>query len=142
MTAGPRPRSSCTCVRSADRRRVLDAALGPQLVQAALDLERRALPDVAFEHLAVIADMLDDADGPVLGQAELLAVIAFGADEALDRPDWSDFSASSTFFDVMPSSSALIIAKSVHLTMSNHWSSPWRTAGPSGSLEMISGSTM
>ncbi len=24
--------------------------------------------------------------------------------------------------------------------MSNHWSSPWRTAGPSGSFEMISGS--
>ena len=23
--------------------------------------------------------------------------------------------------------------------MSNHWSSPWRTTGPSGSLEMISG---
>src|ERR1039458_8069652 len=70
--------------RSADRRRVLDAALVPQFVQTAVDFQRRVLPDIAFERLAVIADELDDADRPVLAQAQLLAVIAFGADETLD----------------------------------------------------------
>jgi general L-amino acid transport system substrate-binding protein len=47
-----------------------------------------------------------------------------------------------TFACVTPSSSALISAKTVHLTISSHWSSPWRTSGASGSLEMISGRTM
>ncbi|MNC92681.1 hypothetical protein D3C83_91490 [compost metagenome] len=45
-------------------------------------------------------------------------------------------------FDEIPISSASIIANSDHLTMSNQRSSPWRTAGPSGSLEMISGRMM
>ena len=37
--------------------------------------------------------------------------------------------------------SAMISAFSVQRTMSVNWSSPWRTSGPSGSLEMISGRT-
>ncbi len=41
-----------------------------------------------------------------------------------------------------PISSASIIAISVQRTISNHRSSPWRTAGPSGSFEMISGKMM
>ena len=45
----------------------------------------------------------------------------------------------STLAAVMPNSSAWIIAKSVQRTMSAHSSSPWRTAGPSGSLEITSG---
>jgi len=48
----------------------------------------------------------------------------------------------SIVFEVTPSSSALIIAKCTHLTMLNHWSSPCRTAGPSGSFEMMSGRIM
>ena len=63
-------RSSC---RSPDRRRVLDAALGPEPVEAAADAELGAGADIALEHLAVVADVLDDAHDPVLGQAELLA---------------------------------------------------------------------
>src|SRR5215469_1143482 len=70
--------------RLPDRRRVLDAAFGPQRVEAALDLERRALSDVALEHLAVVAHVFDDAHRPVFGQPELFAVIAFGAHELLD----------------------------------------------------------
>ena len=69
---------------SADRRRVLDTALGPQFVQTAFDFERRAQSDVPLEQLAVVADLFHDADGPVLGQAELLAEIAFGSDKSLD----------------------------------------------------------
>src|SRR5215831_12152284 len=43
------------------RRGVLQAALGPQRVEATFDLQRRAFADVAVEHLAVIADMAHDA---------------------------------------------------------------------------------
>ena len=53
-----------------------------------------------------------------------------------------DLASSSTLAAVMPFSSAAICPKAIHLTMSNHWSSPCRTAGASGSLEMVSGSTM
>src|SRR5689334_15850812 len=44
---------------SANRRRVLQAAILPQGVLAALDLERRVLADVAVEDLAVVAHLLD-----------------------------------------------------------------------------------
>ena len=50
-----------------------------------------------------------------------------------------DFSASSMFFEVMPSSSALIIAYNVHFTISIQSSSRSRTTGASGSFEMTSG---
>src|SRR6267142_6822392 len=56
---------------STNRRRVLDTPLGPQPVETAADAELRAWPDVAIEALAVVADLLDDAHHPVLGQAEL-----------------------------------------------------------------------
>src|SRR3954463_7877916 len=69
---------------SADRRRVLEATFGPQRVEAARDLERRALPDILLEHLAVISDVLDDAISPILGQPELLAVVTFGTEQAFD----------------------------------------------------------
>src|SRR5215467_4476679 len=69
---------------SAHRRRVHDAALGPQRVQAARDLERRVLSDVALEHLAVVPDMLDDAVDPVLGEAELLAERVLRPEQAAD----------------------------------------------------------
>src|SRR5215510_10999701 len=67
-----------------DRRGVLNSPLGPQPIDAAADTEPRASPDVALKRLAVVADMLDDAHRPILGQADLLAEIAFGADQALD----------------------------------------------------------
>ena len=49
---------------------------------------------------------------------------------------------SSRFAEVTPYSSAAIRAFSVQRTMSAHWLSPWRTTGPSGSFEMISGRMM
>ena len=49
------------------------------------------------------------------------------------------FSISSTFFEVMPYSSASSMAYCDQRTMSANWLSPWRTTGPKGSLEMISG---
>src|SRR5499427_11105648 len=69
---------------SPDRRRVLNATLGPQPVDAAADAEPRAAPDIALEDFTIVADMLDDAHHPVLGQAELLAEIALGPDQSLD----------------------------------------------------------
>src|SRR5205809_4011028 len=49
---------------SADRHRVDQPALGPQIVVAALDFERRAEPEMLVEDLAVIADRLDCVVGP------------------------------------------------------------------------------
>src|ERR1700722_1790593 len=67
---------------SPDRRRVLDAAGAPELIEAAGNAELRSRADIALIDFAVIADAADDADGPVLGQPEFFAVIAFGADQA------------------------------------------------------------
>src|SRR6266850_5370133 len=67
-------------VRSAlpDRRCVLDAAVAPQRIEPARDLQLRSVADIAVVDLTIIADMADDADGPVLGQAEVFAIRAFG----------------------------------------------------------------
>ncbi|MGO8396584.1 hypothetical protein ACC760_39385, partial [Rhizobium ruizarguesonis] len=46
-----------------NRRCVLDAALVPQSIQAARDLEVATLTDVALEDFAIIADALDDGQG-------------------------------------------------------------------------------
>src|SRR3546814_10347366 len=45
----------------------------------------------------------------------------------------------SMFAASIPNSSAWIIANTDHITMSFHWESFWRTTGPSGSLEIVSG---
>src|SRR3978361_707412 len=66
---------------SPDRRCVLYAAGVPELVQATWNLQLGFGADIALVDFAVIADMADDARGPVLGETELLAVIAFGADQ-------------------------------------------------------------
>src|ERR1051326_3039882 len=66
-------------VRSAHRQPVLQAALGPQRIEPARDLERRALAYIAIETLTVIADVLDDAVGPIVGQSERLPELAFNA---------------------------------------------------------------
>src|SRR5438132_11990105 len=82
---GPQPAAVHPAeLASPDRRRVLNATLTPQPVDAAADAEPRAGPDVALEDFTIVADMLDDAHRPVLGQAELLAEIALGPDQPLD----------------------------------------------------------
>src|SRR5216684_4582896 len=77
------PRSDRPARPSPDRRRVLEPAFRPQCVEAAGDLQGRSLADIALEHFTIVADVLDDAHGPVLGEAELFAVIAFRAHHAL-----------------------------------------------------------
>src|SRR5215470_1027760 len=59
---------------SPDRRRVLDAAGVPELVEAARNMQVRFAADIALIDFAVIADMADDAHRPVLGQPEILAI--------------------------------------------------------------------
>src|ERR1700694_1197933 len=66
------------------RRGVLDAAGAPELVQSAGNAEFRSRADIALVDLAVIADVADDADSPIPGQAEFLAIGAFGADQPHD----------------------------------------------------------
>src|SRR4029453_6381 len=70
---------------SANGRRVLQAALGPQRVLAALDLEGAAHADVAVEALAVVTDLLDDVVDPLLVDAERLAHAGRDAEDTLDR---------------------------------------------------------
>src|SRR3990167_1440347 len=71
--------------RSADWWGVLQAALRPQLVHAAIDLEDAVLADVAVEALAVVTDLLDDVVDPLLVEAERLAHARRDAEDALDR---------------------------------------------------------
>src|SRR5437867_2080398 len=50
-----------------------------------------------------------------------------------------DFSIASTLAWVMPSCSPISMAWNDHLTMSNHWSSPWRTAGVKADTSPVAG---
>src|ERR1700733_1434813 len=69
---------------SADRNTVLQAALGPQRVQAARHLQRRALANIALKALAVTADRLDDVGGPIVGQPHAGAELALDAEQPAD----------------------------------------------------------
>src|SRR6187399_675910 len=56
-TVSPTAAAIDTCFMvSPNGRSILQAALRPQLVEAALDLERRALADIALEALAIVTD--------------------------------------------------------------------------------------
>src|SRR5258708_748311 len=69
---------------SADGRGVLQPALGPQLVEPAIDLERRAHTDIAVESFAVIPDQLDDVVDPLLVDPERLTHARRDTEDALD----------------------------------------------------------
>src|SRR3954447_20457848 len=69
---------------STERYRVHQAAVGPQRVLAALELEGRVLADIALEAVAVVPDLLDDVVHPLLVDADRLAVARCDAEEALD----------------------------------------------------------
>src|SRR6476660_4022538 len=71
-------------ITSAQRRGVHQAALGPQVVDAARQRHRRLRPEVAFEAFAVVADLLDDPVGPCGIETEELAGVLRDAEEALD----------------------------------------------------------
>ena len=66
------------------RRRVHQAAVGPQGIQPAFDFEWRVDADIALEHFTVVADHFDDVVGPLLVQAEGFAVAGAHAEETLD----------------------------------------------------------
>src|SRR3954462_4056101 len=84
LTITSRRRITPTAIGSPHGRCVLDTALGPEPVDAAADAQLRARSHITFEHFAVIADLLDDADDPVLAQAQLLAEVALDAQETPD----------------------------------------------------------
>src|ERR1700686_3113308 len=69
---------------SADRHGVHQPALGPQIIVAAFELQRRAETEIAVEDLAVIADRLDFVVGPFLVEPQGLAHAGRGAKHALD----------------------------------------------------------
>src|SRR3954470_14232968 len=70
-----------TWIFSPDWRRVHQAALIPQAVEAALEAQRL---EVGVEALGIVADLLHDIERPLVVDAEHLADVAAGADEALD----------------------------------------------------------
>src|SRR5262249_39311109 len=70
--------------RSANGRRVLQATLAPELIEAAFDPERAAHADVALEALAVVTDLLDDVVGPLVVDAEPLPHAGGDTEDALD----------------------------------------------------------
>ena len=57
-----------------------------QSVLAPFDLQLGAFADIAPEALAIVADMLDDAHGPVIGEADGFAELALGAEQAVVLP--------------------------------------------------------
>src|SRR5262249_22864230 len=59
-----------------DGRRLWDAAHGPEAIEAAGNAERRFRADVTLEYLAVIADQPDDSGRPVIGDPDLLGLLA------------------------------------------------------------------
>src|SRR5689334_10543817 len=67
-----------------DRRGVLDAALVPEVVEASGDLERRVRAHVALVDLTIVASALDDLHRPDVVEADGLAELTFGAEQALD----------------------------------------------------------
>src|SRR6516164_8526948 len=60
---------------------VLQTSLGPQGVQSARNLQWRALPDIALEDFAVIADRLYDPVRPIIGEAERLPELALDTEQ-------------------------------------------------------------
>src|SRR6185312_2381738 len=68
---------------SAERHGVHQPALGPQAIEPALELQRRFGTDIALEHLAVIAHLLDDVVGPFVVEMQRLAHAGRDAEHAL-----------------------------------------------------------
>ena len=121
------------------RWRVQDAAVGPELVDSA----RNARASTSRRHCGR-RHRRNCRPGERCGPPSPWSVRSARRNclhcrRAAARPALADFSASSIVSVPTPSSSALSIAKLVHFTTVNHWKSSWRTTGPSGSLEMISG---
>src|SRR5208337_2581934 len=67
-----------------DRRRVLDAAGVPQLIEPARDGERRFRAEIALERVPVVADRADDVRRPGILEADLFAEISRRPDEPHD----------------------------------------------------------
>src|SRR3954467_9174703 len=66
-----------------DRRRIHQPALAPKSVLATRQLQVTALPKIALEHLAVIADGLDRVERPLVVQRHELTVVAGRAEQPL-----------------------------------------------------------
>ena len=69
---------------SARRRCVHQAAGIPQRVDATGDFQLAGLAEIAFEHLAIIADLGDDVVGESGVEPDLLAIVALDAEEPPD----------------------------------------------------------
>src|SRR4029077_2160789 len=119
-------------------RGVLDAAIAPERVQPARNLQFRFGADIALVNLAVVADMADDAGGPIPGQAEILAVGAFSA----DQPHHVRLLRLQRLVDVLRGDAELLgVDHRIQRPLHDHHPVvvALRTTGASGSFEMTSG---
>src|ERR1700756_4067699 len=73
-----------TSLSSADRHRIHQAAVGPEIVETTVEFELGVLAKGAVEDLAVIADQLDLVIGPFLVEPERLAHARSDTQHALD----------------------------------------------------------
>ena len=101
--------------------------------------------------LLYLFDLNSSLDGDALGDAlrpttGLLTDGRFACRPPIARrrliAGFSEVFIESAFAEVIPYSSASIIAFKDHLTISSHTESPCLTTGPNGSLEIVSGNTM
>lgn len=69
--------------RLANRDTVLQAALDSNGILAAFDFQPRALAKVSLEALAIVADVLDNANDPVSREPDGLTEFALGAEKSL-----------------------------------------------------------
>src|SRR5262245_22602338 len=70
--------------RSADRRRVLDTVLGPELVQPARNDQLGVSSEISLVHFTIVADEPDRAHRPVSRQAKPFTIAAVATDESPD----------------------------------------------------------
>src|SRR6476620_5652373 len=87
LDANRHPLRSKTLCTSLERQGVHQAALGPGRVQAAIELQRARLADIALEDFAVIATRLDRLQHPLVVEAEPRSEIARRAEQPLDGRD-------------------------------------------------------
>src|SRR5690606_38269433 len=73
-----------TTLVSADRHRIVEAAVRPQRIQATVERKRRIRADIGRIGFTVVADMLDDAVGPIGREPDRSTKIAFHAEQAAD----------------------------------------------------------
>ena len=68
----------------AERRRLQQAAVGPQCIQTSRKLKRGLFANVTLKNLTIVADLFDNVIRPVCRKTKLLPKIVADTEQALD----------------------------------------------------------